>query len=120
MAAQRESRVTGCIFCQIAAREVPVNVLYEDADVLAFRDIHPKYRVHILLIPKAHLVSVAGLRPEHDVLLGRLLRLGADLARQEGIAATGYRLLTNTGPDSGQVVPHLHIHLVGGEPLRSM
>lgn len=106
-----------CIFCRIASKGVPATVVYEDADVMAFRDIHPKYRVHVLLIPKAHVPSAAALTPEQDALAGRLLRLGAELARREGITSSGFRLLTNIGPDAGQVVQHLHLHLVGGEPL---
>lgn len=107
-----------CVFCRIASTEIPAAIVYEDDAVVAFRDIHPKYRVHLLVIPRAHLASAAELQPEHDALVGRLFRTGADLARKEGLAESGFRLLLNTGPDSGQVVHHLHVHLLGGEPLR--
>lgn len=107
-----------CIFCKIVAKNLEADVVYEDDDVLAFRDIHPKYSVHILVIPKQHLASVADVSEEHDALVGKLLRIGAQLAENEGVGKTGFRLLTNTGPHSGQIVGHLHIHLLGGEPLR--
>lgn len=110
--------MSDCVFCKIAAKEVPATVVYEDDEVVAFWDIHPKYRVHILVIPKAHLASAADTRPEHDALAGKLLRVGAELAEKEGLRASGFRLLTNSGPDAGQVVDHLHVHLLGGEPLR--
>lgn len=110
--------MSGCVFCKIAAKEVSATVVYEDDDVLAFLDIHPKYRVHVLIIPKMHLASAADVIPAHDALAGKLLRVGADLAEKEGLRDSGFRLLTNTGPDSGQVVDHLHMHLLGGEPLR--
>lgn len=110
----------GCLFCRIAAREVPADVVYEDEDVLAFRDIRPKYRVHFLIIPKRHLAGAADFRPEHDPLLGKLLRVGAELARREGAGESGFRLLTNQGPDAGQMVHHVHVHILGGEPLRGL
>lgn len=111
---------THCLFCRIAAREQPANVIYADDDVVAFRDMHPKYRVHLLVIPTAHLSGVQELEEEHDALAGKLLRVGAELARREGIADAGFRLLTNQGPDAGQVVDHLHLHVLGGEPLRGI
>ncbi len=112
--------MTECLFCRIAARDVPASMVYEDDDVVAFRDIRPKYRTHILLIPTAHIASAAALTSAHDTVVGKLLRVGADVARQEGIADSGFRLLTNAGPDSGQVVDHLHVHLLGGEPLHPL
>lgn len=109
-----------CLFCKIARRDVPAQIVYDDADMVAFRDIHPKYRTHILLIPKEHLASVSDMRPPHDAVVGKLLRVGAKLAKKEGIASSGFRLTANAGPDAGQVVPHLHVHLLGGEPLRGL
>lgn len=106
-----------CVFCRIAARQAAADIVYEDDDVVAFRDIHPKYRVHILVVPKRHIASAAELRTEHDELSGKLLRVGADLAAKEGVTDSGFRLLTNTGPNSGQVVDHLHLHVLGGELL---
>lgn len=107
-----------CLFCKIARKELSASSIYEDDEVLAFHDIHPKYRVHVLLIPKMHVGSASELQAKHDVLVGKLLRIGGELARQLGIADSGFRLLTNTGPHAGQVIDHLHVHLLGGEILR--
>lgn len=112
--------MNNCLFCRIAAHEQSADVVYEDDDVIAFRDIHPKYRVHLLVIPKTHISGAKELREEHDALAGKLLRIGAALAREQGIADAGFRLLTNQGPDAGQVVDHLHLHVLGGEPLRGL
>jgi histidine triad (HIT) family protein len=107
-----------CLFCLIARKEIPADVVYEDDEVVAFRDIHPKYRVHVLVIPKSHIASAAAIGPEQDALMGKVLRVGGELAAAQGLLESGFRLLTNTGPDAGQVVPHVHLHLIGGEPLR--
>jgi histidine triad (HIT) family protein len=112
--------VDDCLFCKIARKALPADVVFEDDAVLAFRDIHPKYVVHILIIPKKHLASAAAATSAEDALLGRLLRTGADIAQTQGIAESGFRLLTNTGSHSGQAVDHLHVHLLGGEPLRPL
>ena len=112
--------VSACLFCRIVARELPADIVYEDTEVLAFRDIRPKYPVHLLVVPKVHLAGVADLHVEHEPLAGKLLRIGAHLARREGIANSGFRLLTNEGPDAGQVVQHLHLHVLGGESLRGL
>lgn len=109
-----------CLFCRIVARETPATILFEDDDLVAFRDIRPKYRVHLLLVPKTHLASLADLGEAHDAVIGKLLRVAADLARQEGIGESGFRLVVNAGRDAGQVVPHVHIHLLGGEMLRGL
>ncbi len=109
-----------CLFCRIAAKELPAAIVYEDDDVVAFRDIHPKYRVHLLVIPKQHVASAAELVPTLDALAGTLLRVGAELAKKEGVAASGFRLLTNVGAHAGQAVDHLHLHLLGGERLRPL
>lgn len=109
-----------CLFCRIVQKELPSAIVYEDEDVVAFRDIHPTYRVHLLVIPKEHVASAAELTPEHDALAGKLLRIGSDLAKKEGVAESGFRLLTNVGAHAGQVVHHLHLHLLGGEPLRPL
>lgn len=113
-------RVSGCLFCRIVARELPADIVYEDVEVLAFRDIRPAYPVHLLVVPNLHLAGVADLRVEHEPLAGKLLRIGAELARREGIAHSGFRLLMNQGPDAGQVVQHLHLHVLGGEPLHRL
>jgi len=107
-----------CIFCRIVAGEIPARRVYEDDDVLAFADLHPQAPVHILLIPKVHIESVAHAGPEHAAVLGQLLLAGAAVARQVGVADSGYRLVTNIGEDGGQSVFHLHVHVLAGRPMR--
>jgi len=106
-----------CIFCRIIAGEIPGDFVYEDGEMVAFRDIHPVASTHILLVPREHIGNVQSLRPEHEALVGRMVLRARALAEQEGIAEGGYRLVVNSGPDGGQVVPHLHLHLVGGRRL---
>ena len=103
-----------CIFCQIAANEVPATRLYEDELVLAIRDIAPRAPTHILLISRRHIPSALDLTEADGPLLGRMFAVAADLARSEGIADDGYRLISNVGRWGGQTVDHLHIHLMGG------
>ena len=106
-----------CIFCRIVAGEVPSDIVYQDKDFLAFRDILPKAPTHVLIIPKAHITSVASLTEEQQKLAGRLIIIAKNLAEKEGIAKKGYRLVINNGPEGGQLVPHLHLHLIGGRKL---
>jgi histidine triad (HIT) family protein len=91
--------------------------VYEDDDVYAFKDLNPQAPVHVLIIPKAHITDVAVLQEQHDTLAGKLLRIGAQIAREIGIERTGYRLVANVGPHAGQSVFHLHIHLLGGRQM---
>ncbi len=107
----------GCIFCRIVAGEMPGDIVYQDEHFLAFRDILPRAPTHVLIIPKAHITSVAELTNEQDRLAGRLVIIAKNLAEKEGIARKGYRLVVNCGPEGGQVVPHLHLHLIGGKKL---
>jgi histidine triad (HIT) family protein len=106
-----------CIFCRIVSHEVPADIVYEDEDFLAFRDILPKAPTHVLIIPKTHITSLAELSKEHEELAGRLIVLAKKLAEKEGIAKKGYRLVINCGSEGGQLVPHLHLHLIGGKQL---
>jgi histidine triad (HIT) family protein len=106
-----------CIFCKIAAGELPTEPIYEDDEALAFADIAPQAPVHVLIIPKKHLAHVDALGDEDAALAGRLIMTAQRLARQLGVAASGYRLVINTGADATQTVPHLHVHLLGGRPL---
>ena len=106
-----------CVFCRIAAGEVPSDIVYQDEDFLAFRDILPKAPTHVLIIPKTHITSVAELTERQQRLAGRLILIAKKLAEKEGIAKKGYRLVINCGPEGGQVVPHLHLHLIGGRKL---
>jgi histidine triad (HIT) family protein len=104
-----------CIFCRIARGEIPAQMLMNNKDIAAFKDLNPQAPVHILIIPKKHIRSLDDAAdPE---LLGRMLSLAAAIARQEKIARTGYRTVINTGADGGQSVDHLHIHLLGGRPM---
>ena len=105
-----------CLFCKIVAGEIPSTKVYEDDTVLAFRDIAPQAPTHILVIPKEHIAGVADIAPEHSVLLGHIFQVIPQIARQEQLSG-GYRVVSNCGPDAGQTVPHLHFHILGGEPL---
>lgn len=105
------------LFEKIVAREIPADIVFEDADCLAFRDIAPKAPVHILVVPKRVIPRVAEAAPEDAALLGRLLLTAARIARSEGISDSGFRLVVNNGGDGGETVPHLHVHLLGGRAL---
>ena len=105
---------TPCLFCGIVAEDVPATRLYEDDEVLAIRDIAPRAPTHILLISRRHIASALELTDADGPLLGRMFAVAADLARSEGIADDGYRLVSNVGRWGGQSVDHLHIHLMGG------
>jgi histidine triad (HIT) family protein len=102
-----------CLFCKIAAGQIPSAKVYEDDELLAFKDIHPAAPVHLLVIPKTHLASLADADASHAPLLGRMLALAPRLAREQG-AGNGFRTVINTGPDGGQEVYHLHLHVMGG------
>ncbi len=106
-----------CLFCRIAGGSIPAAVVHEDDLVVAFRDIAPQAPTHVLLIPREHVSSVSALTDGHGDLLARLMTTAARLAESEGIAASGYRLVSNTGADAGQSVAHLHWHLLGGRPM---
>jgi histidine triad (HIT) family protein len=107
-----------CIFCKIAAGEIPAKKLYEDDRALAFADIDPKAPVHTLIIPKQHIGSLAevGASEEEKALVGHLLGVANQLARQQNLA-NGYRIVVNIGPEGGQTVEHLHLHLLGGRQM---
>ena len=109
--------MTDCIFCKMAAGEIKPDVVYEDDQILAFRDIAPKANVHVLIIPKKHLTCVAEAEESDLVLLGKIQLVAKQIAEQLGVAESGYRLVTNCRADSGQEVPHLHYHLLGGNKL---
>lgn len=105
------------IFQKIIDREIPADIVYEDDDVLAFKDISPQAPVHVVIIPKKPIVSVADAADSDAALLGRLLLVGASVARDLGIEGSGYRLVTNVNQHGGQSVFHLHVHLLGGRQL---
>jgi histidine triad (HIT) family protein len=109
-----------CIFCKIARAEIPSKKIYEDAEILAFHDIHPQAPVHFMLIPKKHIASLGDVSAQDAGVLGRMLTLSGRLAREQG-SPDGYRTIINTGRIGRQDVMHLHIHVLGGsEPLGRM
>jgi len=103
-----------CLFCKIAEGQIPSKIVYQDEDVVAFEDINPQAPYHILLIPRRHITSMADLTEEDGTLLVRLFMVAAKLAHKLGFDESGYRFVTNVGPDAGQSVIHLHFHLLGG------
>ena len=105
------------IFQRIIDREIPADIVYEDADCLAFRDISPQAPVHVLVIPKREIASLDGLADEDAALMGRVAIVIRNLARQLGLASGGYRVVVNCGADGGQTVDHLHFHLLGGRRM---
>lgn len=109
--------MTDCLFCRIVAGEIPATVVHDSAEVLAFRDINPAAPTHVLVIPKAHHTDVAELAATDPALAGRVLDVCAAVARAEGVDGSGYRVVFNSGPDSGQVVHHVHAHVLGGRHL---
>lgn len=107
-----------CIFCRIVAGLSPAQIVSQDEQVTAFRDIHPVAPTHILIVPNRHIASVNQVETQDEAVLGKLITTARKLAAQEGIDQTGYRLILNTGAHAGQVVFHLHLHLIGGQPMR--
>jgi histidine triad (HIT) family protein len=106
---------SSCLFCRIATGAVPVTFVAENEHAVAFRDIAPKAPVHVLVIPRRHVASLA--EATDPVELGHVATLAASVARQEGLAESGYRVVTNIGEDGGQSVPHLHLHVLGGRAM---
>ena len=107
-----------CLFCRIARRELPAQIVHEDDGLVAFRDIDPKAPTHILIVPRDHIASLNDLQPSHRDVLGDMHLLAQALARAEGIAEDGWRLVLNCGAAAGQTVWHVHMHLLGGRDLR--
>ena len=107
-----------CLFCKIIAGEIPSNKVYEDETVLAFRDIAPQAPTHILVIPKAHIPSVAAVTAENSALVAHIFEVIPQIAEKEGLT-NGYRVVSKCGPDAGQTVPHLHFHILGGAELNT-
>jgi len=106
-----------CLFCKIVAGEIKARIVVETDDVLAFRDIDPKAPVHVLVIPKQHIASINDIQPEHAGLVGQLYLAAKAVAESEGIAETGYRTVINCGADGGQLIPHIHLHVLGGRQM---
>ncbi len=112
--------MTDCIFCKIVAGDIPADIVYKGEQVTAFRDINPVAPVHILIIPNHHIDDIRDSRAFEGDVLKEMVRVANEVAAMEGIAESGYRLLINYGPDANLVVPHLHLHLIGGKPLGPM
>lgn len=110
-------KMFGCPFCQIAARERPARILYEDERCVAFEDIHPKAPVHVLVIPRKHILSLNEDPAQDEPLLGHLLAVAGLVAKTKGVDGTGYRTVINTNAEAGQTVFHLHVHVLGGRIL---
>ena len=111
------SRDPSCLFCRIVAGEIPSTKVAEDDLVVAIRDIAPRSPTHVLVMPRDHIASAADLTDENAIMVGRIFATAAAIARDEGIAEGGYRIVTNVGAWGGQTVDHLHFHLMGGRPF---
>jgi len=107
-----------CLFCKIVSGEIKGAIVFHDDQATAFRDISPVAPTHILIVPNRHITSVSALEDEDEKLMGHLFTVAGQLAKNEGLAEGGYRLITNTGPDAGQTVLHIHLHLIGGQPMK--
>lgn len=108
--------MSDCIFCKIAAGEIPSQKLFEDEQCLVFKDIEPAAPVHLLVIPKEHIQSQAHAMEEHEALLGHMVRIGAQVASEQALT-NGFRMVVNTGKEGGQTVGHLHLHMLGGRQM---
>ena len=108
---------TACLFCKIASKEIPADIVYEGEDIIAFKDVNPIAPVHILVIPEKHIETVNDFRPEDEKLAGKMIIIAQGLAKEFGIAKNGYKLLFRIGEDGGQEIQHVHLHLIGGAKL---
>jgi len=111
------SRDTECLFCKIVSGDIPSTVVMDRGDIFAFRDVNPQAPTHILIVPRDHVRDVSALGENDGSILAEIVAAANELARSEGIAETGYRLVANVGPDAGQTVFHLHVHLLGGRAM---
>jgi len=109
--------MSDCIFCRIAAGEIPAELVFEDELVVGFRDLSPQAPTHVLIIPRKHIATLNELQPEDEAIVGRLYTAAAQVAAREGLAERGYRTLINCNADGGQTVFHLHLHLLGGRQM---
>ena len=109
--------MTDCLFCKMVSGEIQPDVVFEDDDVLAFRDVSPQAPVHVLVIPKSHIATTNELTPEHAALIGKMVLAARQIAADEGVAEPGYRMVMNCNPEAGQSVYHIHLHMLGGRPM---
>ena len=106
-----------CLFCKMVSGEILPDIVFEDDDVLAFRDVNPQAPLHVLVIPKNHIPTVNDLTPEHAGLVGKMYLAARQIAADEGVAEPGYRMVMNCNPEAGQSVYHIHLHVLGGRPM---
>ena len=109
--------MSDCLFCKMVSGEIQPDVVFEDDEVLAFRDVNPQAPVHVLVIPKSHIATTNELTPEHAGLVGKMVLAARQIAADEGIAEPGYRMVMNCNPEAGQSVYHIHLHMLGGRPM---
>lgn len=109
--------MTDCLFCKIASREIPSDLIFDDDEIVAFHDINPQAPVHVLIIPREHIATLLEVSPDHSALLGRMQQTAIALARSLNLDTSGFRLVTNCLEGGGQAVFHLHLHLLGGRPM---
>ena len=109
---------TNCIFCRIAKGEIPARLVRDQPDLIAFHDIDPRAPVHVLIVTRRHISSIAGMKDEDAGVIGKLFSTARDVAVELGVAETGYRLVINNGADAGQTVDHVHLHVLGGRQLK--
>ena len=109
--------MSDCLFCKMVSGEIQPDVVFENDDVLAFRDVTPQAPVHVLVIPKTHIATTNELTPEHAVLIGKMVLAARQIAADEGVAEPGYRMVMNCNPEAGQSVYHIHLHMLGGRPM---
>ena len=110
--------MSNCLFCKIINREIPGSIVYEDEQLIAFNDINPQAPTHVLVVPRRHIASLDHLAEGDDALVGEVVRRGAAIARELGVAESGFRVVFNTNGDAGQSVPHIHLHLLGGRRMQ--
>jgi histidine triad (HIT) family protein len=109
--------MTDCVFCRIALGQIPAHIVYQDADVVAFRDSQPQAPVHVLIVPREHVTGFRDVPPEQEGLIGKVARAAVRVAEQEGVAGSGFRCVVNSGSDAQQSVMHLHMHVLGGRQM---
>lgn len=106
-----------CIFCQIINKEAPADIVYEDNSVIVFKDINPSAPIHLLIVPKKHIISINNLKEQDKELVGYMFLVAKKIAKEQGVSEIGYRLIINVGKGGGQIIDHLHLHLLGGREL---
>jgi histidine triad (HIT) family protein len=107
-----------CLFCKIVEGKIPAKIVHQDADTVAFQDVNPQAPTHLLVVPRKHIPTMNDLAPEDDALLGKMFRVAASLAKERGHAEPGWRVVMNANREAGQSVFHIHLHVLGGRPMR--